>query len=204
MPTSEELYEIQARALFDRSLAVKARVRDEHLASVAAIAGLAVECLAKGNKLLLAGNGGSAADAQHIAAEFLVRLRTEVNRRALPAIALSLDVSTLTASANDYGYERIYARALEGLGREGDVFLGFTTSGRSPNILRAFEAASAIGIKTAGFLGGDGGAALALCDQALVVPSTEAGRVQEVHITAGHAIVEIVEDALKARRLLGL
>jgi len=200
---SADQFEAQAAALFDRSLAVKREVRDRQMGDVARIAGMVVECLAGGGKLLLAGNGGSAADAQHIAAEFLVRLRSEVNRRSLPAIALTLDVSTLTAGANDYGYEQIFARALEGLGGPGDLFIGFTTSGRSPNIIRALERARGLGLKTAGMLGGDGGQALALCDAALVVPSREAGRVQEVHITAGHAICEIAEDALAARRLLG-
>ena len=195
-------YRQQAEALFDRSLAVKTRVRAEHLGQVAKIADMAVECLAGGGKLLFAGNGGSAADAQHIAAEFLVRLRAGHDRKALPAIALSLDVSTLTAAANDYGFERIYARALEGLAAKGDLFIGLTTSGRSPNILRALEKAREMGVTTVGLLGGDGGPAASLCDEALIVPSDEAGRVQEVHIMAGHAICEIVEDALRRRSLL--
>lgn len=203
MSAETDRYHAQAAHLFERSIAVKQAVRDAHLDKVARIAAMAVACLAGGGKLLFAGNGGSAADAQHIAAEFVVRLRSEVNRRALPAIALSLDVSTLTAAANDYGYDRIYARAIEALGRPGDLFIGLTTSGRSANIVHGFETARAMGLLTAGLLGGDGGKALALCDVALVVPSLEAGRVQEVHITAGHAIVEIVEEALKASGLLG-
>lgn len=202
MRVDEAQFKSQAEALFDRSLALKSRVRAHCLGEVAAIARLVAECLAGGGKIMLAGNGGSAGDAQHIAGEFLVRLRSQVNRRALPAIALALDTSTLTACANDYGYEMIYARAVEGLGRPGDLFLGFTTSGNSPNILRAFEQARVMGIKTAGFLGGDGGKAAALCDAAFIVPDTETGRVQEVHITAGHAIVEIAEDALSAQGLL--
>lgn len=132
MSAETDRYHAQAVHLFERSIAVKQAVCDAHLGEVARMAAMAVACLAGGGKLLFAGNGGSAADAQHIAAEFVVRLRSEVNRRALPAIALSLDVSTLTAAANDYGYNRIYARAIEALGRPGDLFIGLTTSGALP------------------------------------------------------------------------
>ena len=203
MSFREAHYSELAAHVFDRSIALKTIVRDKHLGVIVEMARRAVECIAGGGKLLLAGNGGSAADAQHIAAEFLVRLRSTVNRRALPAFTLALDPSTLTAAGNDYGFEQIFARGVEGLGRPGDVFIGFTTSGRSPNIVRALEAAQKIGLTTMGFLGADGGPALQFCDVALVVPSEETGRVQEVHITAGHVLVEIVEDELKSRGLLG-
>src|SRR6185437_15464479 len=158
-----------------------------------------IEALANGGKLLLCGNGGSAADAQHLAAEMLVRLRPDVNRDGMPAIALALDSSSMTACGNDYSFEVYFERMTRALGRKGDVLIGITTSGRSPNVIKALHAARQMGIKTLGFLGGDGGVALAECDLALVVPSTETGRIQESHIAIGHALMELVEDGLIAR-----
>lgn len=148
--------------------------------------------------MLLCGNGGSAADAQHLAAELLVRLRPQIDRRPLPALALAMDPSTLTASANDYSFDDHFARMTEALGRPGDVLLGISTSGRSENVNRALVTARRCGLRTFGFLGGsDGGLpAAAHCDLALIVDSSETGRVQEVHLTAGHALLELVEDAL--------
>lgn len=146
-----------------------------------------------GGKLMLCGNGGSAADAQHLAAELLVRLRSDCNRESLPAISLALDTSTLTACGNDYGFDRIYERAVEGLGKPGDILLAITTSGRSKNILLALDMAKKKGITTLGFLGGTGGSAAALCQTAFVVPSSETNRIQEVHITAGHVLMDLVE-----------
>jgi len=127
-----------------------------------------------------------------------VRLRSSVNRQGLPAIALAMDSSTLTACGNDYGYEVLFERMVETLGRPGDVLLGITTSGRSPNVIRALQAAKRRGILTLGFLGGNGGPALADCDIAFTVPSTDTARVQESHITAGHALMELIEDVLLA------
>jgi D-sedoheptulose 7-phosphate isomerase len=145
---------------------------------------------------MLCGNGGSAADAQHLAAELLVRLRASFNRRSLPALTLATDTSTLTACGNDFGFDDIFSRPLEGLGRAGDVLLGITTSGSSPNVIKALNTARTMGITTLGFLGKDGGAALSLCDVALVVPSDQTALVQEVHITAGHALIEAIETQL--------
>jgi len=158
------------------------------------IAEMLARSLRGGGKILFCGNGGSAADAQHLAAELLVRLRPHVNRPPIPALALALDSSSMTACGNDYSYEEFYARMVEGLGKPGDVVLGITTSGKSPNVIKAFERARRMDIRTVGFLGCGGGSALSLCDEALVVPSDETGRIQEVHITAGHAILEVVEE----------
>lgn len=182
--------------LFERSIETKRSALNECLPAMVRIAGLLAASLRGGGKILFCGNGGSAADAQHLAAELLVRLRPHVNRPPIPALALALDSSSMTACGNDYSYGEFYARMVEGLGRPGDVVLGITTSGKSPNVIKAFERARAMDIRTVGFLGCGGGPALPFCDEALVVPSDETGRIQEVHITAGHAILEVVEDAL--------
>jgi D-sedoheptulose 7-phosphate isomerase len=158
--------------------------------------GLCEAALRGGGKLFFCGNGGSAADAQHLATELLVRLRSRVERASWPGIALTLDPAALTAGGNDYGFEDVFARPLSGLGRQGDVLFGITTSGRSPNVIKALEVARGMGIGTIGFLGGDGGSAASLCDVALIVPSSETARVQEAHITLGHAILELLEDRL--------
>ena len=152
--------------------------------------------IAGGGKLMLCGNGGSAADAQHLAAELLVRLRPHVNRDAIAAIPLALDASSMTACGNDFGFEVLFERMVRALGRPGDVLLGITTSGRSKNVIRALEAARTMEIEPYGFLGGNGGPALQSCALAFTVPSEETGRIQESHITAGHALMELVEDKL--------
>ncbi len=182
--------------LFDRSIALKKAVRDFHLLPLIAIADVCIQSIIQGGKLMFCGNGGSAADAQHLAAELLVRLRPAVNREGIPALALALDSSSITACGNDYNYEMFYERMTRALGKPGDVLIGITTSGKSPNILSALKAAHEKGIKAIGFLGCGGGPALCLCDHALVVPSVETGRIQEVHITAGHALMELIEDGL--------
>jgi D-sedoheptulose 7-phosphate isomerase len=188
----------EVREMFRRSMEVKQRLIDGHADQVVAMADACIQALAKGGKLLLCGNGGSAADAQHLAAEMLVRLRPDVNRDGVPAIALALDSSSLTACGNDYSFDVYFERMTRALGRPGDVLIGITTSGRSPNVIKAMQAARQIGIMTIGLLGGNGGAALAECDLALVVPSTETGRIQEGHIAIGHALMELIEDGLIA------
>ncbi len=187
------------QGLFDRSLDLKRQVRDGHLASLPVMADACANAVAKGGKILICGNGGSAGDAQHLAAELLIRLRPDINRGGIPAIPLALDSSSMTACANDYSFDRVFARMVEVLGRPGDALLAITTSGKSANVLRALEAARTMKIATLGFLGGDGGPALALCDHAFIVPSRETGRIQEIHITAGHALMELIEDDLLAR-----
>ena len=147
-----------------------------------------------GHKVLFCGNGGSAADAQHLAAEFSGRFYK--NRRALPSDALHCNTSYLTAVANDYSYEEIYARLVEGTMEAGDVLIGLTTSGNSPNIVKAFEAARAKGIYTVGFTGSTGGKLKPLSNSLLNVPSDTTPRIQESHILLGHIICELVEDAL--------
>jgi len=152
--------------------------------------------LRDGGKLLVAGNGGSAGDAQHIAGEFLVRLVED--RDPLPAIALTTDSSVLTAAGNDYGYDQVFSRQVRGLGRRGDVFLAISTSGNSPNILAALEAARAAGLVTAGFGGASGGRMAPFCDVLLRVPSATTAIIQQVHITAAHILCAKVEKLVAA------
>jgi len=157
---------------------------------------IATKSIQNGDKLMLCGNGGSAADAQHLAAEMLVRLRPKNNRQGIPAIALAQDTSTITACGNDFGYDSLYERMVTSLGKEGDCLIGISTSGNSENILLAMRAAKKMNIKVFGFLGSGGGKAMDLCDEAFVVPSDNTGRIQESHITAGHALMEYIEDNL--------
>lgn len=147
--------------------------------------------LAAGNKVLTMGNGGSATDAQHLAEELIGRYRT--NRVPLPALSLSADASALTCIGNDFGYDAVFSRQVEALAQPGDVVVGFTTSGNSPNILNAFEAARKNGALTIGMLGKDGGKAKAVCDEAFVVPHNNTARIQELHTLALHLICETIE-----------
>ena len=171
-------------------------VLDKHVATLVEIGKICGGAIESGNKILLCGNGGSAADAQHLAAELLIRLRPGVTRQTLPAIALAMDTSTLTACGNDLGFEVIFERMVEALGNRGDVLIGITTSGKSPNVLKALTKAKELGIVTVGFLGGSGGPALPLCDYSFIAPTSITGRIQELHITAGHIVMELVEDYL--------
>ncbi len=177
---------------------------DNYLDILVSMAENIVRSLANGGKLLLCGNGGSAADAQHLAAELLVRLRSDVNRQGIPAISLALDPSTITACANDYSFEYLYERMVKTLGKTGDVLLGITTSGRSMNVIRALRAARQKGILTFGFLGCGGGAALEECNLALVIPSEQMDRIQEVHITAGHILMEFIENLMIEKKHIEL
>jgi D-sedoheptulose 7-phosphate isomerase len=186
------------KELFRRSIAVKEKLVAEYAPIVVSMADICIESLVQGGKLMLCGNGGSAADAQHLAAELLVRLRPDVNRDGVPAIALATDISSITACGNDYSYEVFYERMVRTLGKPGDVLIGITTSGKSPNVIKALKTAHEMHMRTLGFLGCKGGPALADCDLALVVPSMETGRIQECHITIGHALMELIEDGLLA------
>lgn len=183
-------------AFFDRSRATfdRAQKDDAMLSAVVKTAEMIAQAFRRGDKLLIAGNGGSAADAQHIAAEFLSRFK--LDRAPLPAIALTTDTSNLTAIGNDYGFDQVFERQVRGLGRKGDVFIGITTSGRSPNVVAALKAAREIGVTTIGFTGTPGKAMSALCDVTLVAPSDETALIQQIHITAAHAICEVVERDL--------
>lgn len=182
---------------FEKSIAVKHQVlASDGVDALVSMAERITTSLNRGGKLLLCGNGGSAADAQHLAAELLIRLRSSVDRMPLPALVLATDMSSVTACGNDYSFDDIFSRPLRALGRKEDVLLVITTSGRSPNIKKALDAAHEMGIATLGFLGGLGGAAAPLCDLAFIVPSTETARIQESHITAGHILMELVEDSM--------
>ena len=181
---------------FDRSLAAlqDAAQDRELLRLVAAIAQAIEGSLRAGGKLLIAGNGGSAADAQHLAAEFLSRY--VVDRGPLPAVALTTDTSVLTAVGNDYGFEHVFERQVRGLGRPGDAFLAISTSGRSRNILSALETARDMGLVTIGFSGAAETEMRPLCRHFLAVASHETAIVQQIHMVAGHAICALVERAM--------
>ncbi len=154
------------------------------------------DSLKNGGKILICGNGGSAADAQHIAAEFVIRLSHEFERPALPAIALTTDTSVLTAGSNDLGFDRIFARQIEAFGQAGDVLIAITTSGNSSNILKAINLAKTRQVKTVAFLGNNGGKCKTRVDIPIVVPSTNTQHIQEAHIAIGHILVELVEKTL--------
>ena len=156
--------------------------------------GLIRDSMSAGGKLLLMGNGGSAADAQHIAAEFVGRFNKE--RKALPAIALTTDTSALTCLGNDYGFEHIFARQVEALVRKGDSVVGISASGNSENVVRALQRANELGAVTIGLLGNEGGRIKEIVHKAIVVPSNNTARIQEAHITIGHIICEIIEQEL--------
>ncbi len=183
-------------SIFKESISVKKSCIEKGLISISNIGDEIYNSIQSGGKIMLCGNGGSAADAQHLAAEMLIRLRPMNNREGIAAIALAQDTSTITACGNDFGYEILYERVLRSLGKSGDCLIGITTSGNSKNIILAMKAAKELGIKVFGFLGCEGGEALKYCDEAFVVPSNNTGRIQEAHITAGHALMEYIEDQL--------
>lgn len=178
---------------------VKRQFAEGHAERVAEAAGLLIESLGSGGKVMLCGNGGSAADCQHIAAEYVSRLSSEFPRRSLPALALTVDSSFLTAHANDYGFEDVFARQVSGLGAKGDVLIGISTSGNSANVAAAFETARAQGIKTIALTGVSGGALEPLADCLLAVPSTVTQHIQECHIAIGHLLVALSEREAVAR-----
>jgi D-sedoheptulose 7-phosphate isomerase len=162
------------------------------LKTIAASVDVIVNAFRNGNRVYFCGNGGSAADAQHLAAEFSGRFYTD--RKALPAEALHCNTSYLTAVANDYGFEEIYSRLIDGIGEQGDVLVGLSTSGNSPNILKAFKTAKKKEMITIGFTGKSGGEMRTLCDHLINIPSTDIPRIQETHIMLGHIICQLVEE----------
>ncbi len=166
-------------------------------AALAGVAQACIDALSRGNKILFAGNGGSAADAQHLAGELVSRFNYD--RPGLAAFALTTDTSVLTAIGNDYGYERVFARQVEAVGVAGDVFIGISTSGRSPNIVAALQAARAKGLVTVGLTGRGGGLMPELCDHCLRTPSDETPRIQEGHIAMGHTLCWLIERAIFPR-----
>jgi len=182
------------RAEFAAHLRVCEQAAQDLAPAIAQVAGLLVTQWRAGHKLLICGNGGSAADAQHLAAELVGRFRRE--RRALPAIALTTDSSILTAVGNDYGFDAVFARQVDALASRGDVVLGISTSGNSPNVLQALARAREIGCTTLALLGGDGGAIASQVDIPLLVGDRVTARIQEVHLTLIHVLCELVEQAV--------
>ncbi|MBA3866207.1 MAG: SIS domain-containing protein [Solirubrobacterales bacterium] len=196
MPVTDERALQLVRARLDEGRAlVEAVIGSERcIEQIAAAAETIAAAAVRGNKLLLFGNGGSAADAVHVAAEFVGRYLTE--RRPLPALALNANISALTAIGNDYGFEEIFARQVTALGQEGDVAVGLTTSGRSPNVARGLEAAGELGIATIAMTGADPGPVGAAAELVVAMPSTETPRIQEGHMLAAHTICEWVEATI--------
>ena len=182
--------------LFNQSIETKQACIERGFQQLYSMSEHITQSIQNGGKIMLCGNGGSAADAQHLAAEMLVRLRPMNNREGIAAIALAQDTSTITACGNDFGYEKLYERLVKALGNKGDCMVAITTSGNSENIILAMKAAQEMGIKVFGFLGCKGGKALKYCNEAFIVPSNNTGRIQEAHITAGHALMECIEDSL--------
>jgi D-sedoheptulose 7-phosphate isomerase len=174
------------------SIALKQILLEKHLPLIEKAARLVFECVQKGNKILFFGNGGSASDSQHLAAEFVGRYEKE--RRGLPAVALTTDTSILTAVGNDYGFEKVFERQVEALGRKGDVAFGISTSGHSSNVLAGIRKAKELGLVTIGFSGRAGGELDKLVDLSIVIPSQKTSRIQEAHILIGHIICERVDE----------
>ncbi len=182
--------------IFAESIAVKQATLTQNVDKIAQASQMVIDTLKGGHKLFLCGNGGSAADSQHIAAEFVGRFQKE--RKAWPAIALTTDTSALTALGNDYTFDIVFSRQLQALGNKGDVLIGISTSGNSKNVIEALKTAKIMGIKTIGVTGGSGGQMLPYCDVALIAASPKTARIQESHIVIFHIICEIVENTLTA------
>jgi len=177
----------------EESAAVKRKIFEQCADKVIGAVDVIIRALNADKKILFCGNGGSAADSQHLATEFVIRMDPRIKRPGLPAIAITTDSSMLTAGANDIGYENVFARAVEALGNEGDVLVAISTTGNSPNVNQALKMATSKGMATIGFLGRDGGTARDLVDVAVIVPSDDTQRIQEGHITIGHIICALVE-----------
>jgi len=176
------------------SIQVKEEILRSGVGSIKAIADMIIESLKKGGKVILFGNGGSAADAQHIAAEFIGRFKRD--RTALAAVSLTVNTSVMTSLANDYGYEVVFAKQIEALGQKNDIAVGISTSGKAKNVALGIRQAKKNGLKTIALTGGDGGELSKLADFSYIVPSNITARVQEAHITIGHIICELVEQML--------
>ncbi len=190
----DPMMRLDIHQMFRESAAVKLRFAEQYAPRIEIVARRMAEALQRGGKLLFFGNGGSAADAQHLAAEFVNRFLH--NRGALAAVALTTDSSALTSIGNDLGFDQVFARQVEALARPGDVVVAISTSGNSPNVLRGVEAARRLGCTSVGLSGGSGGLLATAVDEAFVVPSTETPRIQETHITMGHALCAVVEEIL--------
>ena len=189
----------RVREMLCESARVKEELAEQAAGAIARAASVLIDAFRNGGKVLLFGNGGSAADAQHLAAEWTGRLRGE--RRGLPAVALTANTSELTALGNDYGFDRVFARLIEALGSPGDVAIALSTSGNSPNVLAGVAEARARGLRTIGLSGHRGGKLAPAVEIALLVPSDDTQRIQESHITIGHVLADLVEQALFPRRV---
>ncbi len=194
MGASVKGFEAQARAAMKLSAATLAETAKRNAIAVAQVAEILVDCFESGGTVFFCGNGGSAADAQHLAAEFAGRYM--IDRPGLPAVALTTNSSAVTAIGNDYGYEEVFARQLESLGAPGDVLVAISTSGKSPSVRMAVDAAEALGMTVIGMTGEKGAEFAAACDIALVTPSSSTPNIQEGHIAMGHAFCLLVERAL--------
>ncbi len=188
----------EIRKQIEENIAVKQQLLKQLPEVIERAAIRLVHCLESGGKIMLCGNGGSAADAQHIAAELVVRLKSSFNRPAIPALALTVDTSILTAGGNDFGFDQIFARQVEALGKSGDALIAISTSGNSANVIEAVGVARKKEILTVGFLGGDGGKLKDQVDIPIVVPTATTARIQESHILIGHILCEIIEQELFA------
>lgn len=178
------------------SAATKQKILEQCTGDISKAIDFVIRACNNKKKVMLCGNGGSAADAQHLATEFVIRLSPTIKRPGLPAIALTTDTSTLTAGGNDIGYDNTFARSVEALGQEGDILIGISTSGNSASVNNAFKKAREMKINTIGLLGKNGGASKDLCDIAIIVPSDDTQRIQEGHITIGHIIFQEVEQEM--------
>jgi len=184
------------KRLADETTILRKAVVEQLSPQMAEMANLISGIIGAGGKILVAGNGGSAADAQHFAGEMIVRLTAEHNRQSLPMVALCSDVAVMTAAANDFGFENVFARQVEGLGQKGDLLFVISTSGNSPNLVQAVKTARDRGMHTAGLLGGIGGTLAGLVDRALIIPHPSTQRIQEEHIFIIHLLVEMIESDL--------
>jgi D-sedoheptulose 7-phosphate isomerase len=178
------------------SIKLKNRVKDELPGKIVEVAQVLAECIKNGGKILLCGNGGSASDAQHLAGELVVRLSSDYTRTALPAITLSSNDYVLTACANDFGFEQVFSRQIEALGKPEDLLVCISTSGNSPNLIKAAEKSKEKKMKTVGLLGRDGGKLKDLSDFSIIVPSENTARIQEIHIFVCHILCELIEKEL--------
>lgn len=194
MDKDEQL--VWLRQAADESAILRKAVVEEIGPRILDMAAVISGVIGSGGKLLIAGNGGSAADASHFAAELVVRLTADRNRQSLPAISLCTDTSVMTAAANDFGFENVFARQVEGLGTKGDLLLVISTSGNSANLVKATQTARELGLLTAGLLGRGGGQLGELIERSLIVPHTSTQRIQEEHTFIIHALVELVEGGL--------
>ncbi len=192
MIDKEKFFSDSLKESAETKLSIEKSCKEDVLKAVDQI----VKAYRNGNKMLLCGNGGSAADCQHIATELMIRLSHHINRPALPAIALTTDTSNLTAGGNDIGWENVFARSVEGLGNDGDILLAISTSGNSPNVIKAVEKAHGKKMFVVALLGGSGGKLKGVVDLSIIIPSLNVQRIQEGHITVAHIICELVETEL--------